>query len=63
MKKNAREATSGTNTSSQDAFTAHLLYASKTVATWPEWKRNVLAHTRPVRNTAATQCKLGDNGK
>lgn len=48
---------------SQDAFTAHMQYASETVAKWPEWKKNVLAHTRPVRDSNSLSCKLESDKK
>lgn len=32
------------------AFEAHLEWAAAEVATWPEWKRNVLGGVRPKDN-------------
>lgn len=40
--------------STHDAFVAHMEYASKTIASWPSWKQNILAHTRPIREADST---------
>lgn len=41
----------------QSAYRAHMQYASETVGKWPEWKQNVLAHTRPETSSASYHCK------
>ena len=41
----------------QDALNSHMEYASQTVASWPEWKQNILAHTRPNEQQVPVQRK------